>query len=226
MKRNGLIGIGLAAALAVAGVVGSFAVAEPAKDAGAVAGAAVGGAQQQQQMQLPPGWTMADMQACIDAGTPGPMHQWLAKGAGTWNGKTTMWMYPGSEPMVSECKSVVTAVMDGRYVKCEMSGEMPGMGPFTGFGLYGYDNVAGKFVSTWVDNQSSGIMNGTGELSSDGKVLTWNFSYMCPVTKKPTVMREVETITGENSKTLEMWTVEPKSGKEYQMCRIEFTRKA
>jgi hypothetical protein len=218
MKRKSLIGIGLAAALAVGGVVGSFAVAEPAKDAAA--------AGQPPQMQLPPGWTMADMQACIEAGTPGPMHQWLAKGAGTWQGKTTMWMYPGSEPMVSECKSVVTPFMDGRYVKCEMSGDMPGMGPFNGFGLYGYDNVAGKFVSTWVDNHSSGIMNGTGELSSDGKQLTWKFEYMCPVTKKPAVMREVETITGENTKTLEMWTVEPKSGKEYQMCKIEFTRKA
>ena len=31
--------------------------------------------------------------------------------------------------------------MDGRFIKVEVEGEMPGMGPFHGFGIYGFDNV-------------------------------------------------------------------------------------
>jgi hypothetical protein len=115
--------------------------------------------------------------------------------------------------------------MDGRFTKCEITGDMPGMGPFNGFGLYGYDNVAQKFQSTWIDNCGTGMMTGTGELSSDGRTLTWNFSYHCPITRKPTTLREVERITGKDTKTLEMFGIDPKSGKEFKMMEIAFTRK-
>ena len=47
-------------------------------------------------MQLPPGWTAEDMQAMMAAGTPGKMHEHLAKDVGMWQGKTTMWMAPGA----------------------------------------------------------------------------------------------------------------------------------
>ena len=68
-------------------------------------------------------------------------------------------------------------------------------------------------------------MVGQGSLSADGKTLTWSYTYNCPVTSKPSVMRDVETITGPNTKTLETFGVEPKSGKEFRMMRIELTKK-
>ena len=45
------------------------------------------------------GWTAADMEACMLAGTPGKMHEHLVQGAGKWLGKSTMWMGPGGEGM-------------------------------------------------------------------------------------------------------------------------------
>jgi hypothetical protein len=177
-----------------------------------------------QQPQLPPGWTEADMQACMEAGTPGPMHAHLAESIGVWKGKTTMWMAPGAEPIKSECTSTITAMMDGRFIKCETAGDMPGMGPFNGFGLYGFDNVSEKFQSTWIDNCGTGMMVGTGELSSDGDTLTWTYTYNCPITKKPVKMREVDRRTGKDTSTLEMYNTDPKSGKEYKMMEIALTR--
>jgi hypothetical protein len=82
-------------------------------------------------------------------------------------------MFGGGDAMTSQCTSTVTTVMDGRYTRCEVAGELPGMGPYNGFGLYGFDNVAGKFVSTWIDNHNTAILSGTGQLSNDGKTLTW-----------------------------------------------------
>lgn len=178
----------------------------------------------EQQMQLPPGWTEADMQACMAAGAPGAMQEWLASGAGTWRGKSQMWMAPGTEPMVSEVTNTIKPIMDGRYVKCTYEGDMPGMGPFTGHGITGYDNVSGKFVSSWIDNHSTGIMQGTGSLSADKRVLTMNYSYNCPINKRPTVMREITTHNGPNSTTLEMYATDPKSGKEYKMMQVDFKR--
>jgi hypothetical protein len=165
------------------------------------------------------------MKAVMLAGTPGKMHERLTKDVGVWHGKTTMWMGPGAPPMTGECTFTVTSLMDGRYTRGEIEGEMPGMGPYRGFGVSGFDNVSEKFVSTWIDNHSTGIMNGTGELSRDGRTLTWKFTHNCPITKKPTAMREIETVTGPNSKTLEMFGAEPKSGKEFKMMTIELTKK-
>jgi hypothetical protein len=212
MHRGKLLTVGCVVTLGLVAVVASIALAaESAKP----------------EMKLPPGWTEADMKAVMEAGTPGKMHALLAKSVGTWQGKSSMWMgADGGEPMVSECTSTVTAIMDGKFFKCEMKGEMPGMGPYNGLGIYGFDNVTGKFVSTWIDNMGTGMMNGDGALSADGKTLTWSYNFTCPITKKLSVMREVETTTGDgNTKTLEMIGPDPKTGKEYKMMRIELTKK-
>ena len=37
----------------------------------------------QHQMQLPPGWSEADMKACMEAGMPGKNHEWLAQSVGS-----------------------------------------------------------------------------------------------------------------------------------------------
>ncbi len=197
--------------------IASFAIADASKETKAPAASA--------EIKLPPGWTVEDMQACMLAGTPGKQQAHLAKEAGVWNGKSTTYM-PGAEPVTSECVSTITPIMDGRFIKCEIKGDMPGMGPFEGIGIYGFDNVSQKFVSNWIDNQSTGIMNGTGELSKDGKVMTWKFTFNCPITKKPAVMREIETVTGPNTKRFEMFAPDPKTGKESKMMTIEFTKKS
>jgi hypothetical protein len=210
--------------LAVVGVVavslvtfgGSIAVADPAGDPKPAG---------QAEMKLPPGWNMEDMQACIVAGTPGKMHELMAKDAGVWEGENTMWMAPGAEPVKSKSKTTITPIMDGRYIKMEMNGEMPGMGPYSGLGFCGFDNVSQKFVATWFDNRSTGIMTGTGELSADGKTMTWTYNFNCPLTKQPVTMREIDKTTGPNTKTMEMYSPDPKTGKEYKMMSIELTKK-
>jgi len=177
------------------------------------------------EMKLPPGWTEEDMQACAAAATPGKMQALLVGEAGDWEGKNTNWMAPDAPPMTNDVKSTITPVMDGRFTKVEVHGEMPGMGPYHGLGVYGFDNVTQKFVCTWLDSFSTGMMNGTGELSPDGKQIIWKFTHSCPITKKVAVMRQHESVGGGNTKTLEMWGNDPKSGKEFQMMRIEMTRK-
>jgi hypothetical protein len=216
MSRKQLFGSALVVALGLTAVWASLAQADPAKDAKPAASP---------EFKLPPGWTMEDLQACMMAGTPGEKQKQLAKEIGDWKGQSTMWMAPGADPIKTECSSKVTSLMDGRYVKIEFAGEMPGMGPYTGLGVVAYDNVAQKFQSTWLDNHSTGIMFGTGAQSADGKTLTWKYDYTCPLTKKPAVMRQVETMTSPTTKTLEMFGNDPKSGKEFKMMSIELTKK-
>jgi hypothetical protein len=98
------------------------------------------------------------------------------------------------------------------------------MGPYHGFGFMGFDNVSQKLVSSWLDNHNTGIMHGEGEMSNDGKTLTWNYKYNCPLRKGPQTMREVYTFKGNDSVSIEMFGDDPKSGKNFKMMRIDLTR--
>jgi hypothetical protein len=199
----------------------SLVFAQSSKDGGSASKSPAATGQKQ---ELPPGMTEADMKACVEAGTPGPKHEFLAQSIGAWSGKNTMWMTPTADPVKSDCSATFTAVMDGRFIRCEVNGEMPGMGPFHGFGIYGFDNVSQKFQSTWIDSCGTGMMFGTGELSPDGKTLTWTYSYNCPITKKPTVFREVEHRTGKDTLAVEMFGADPHTGKEFKVMEIAYTR--
>lgn len=215
---------GLFSVACVAAVVASMSFAQEKGDS-AKKEPAKKEATKQDAPALPPGWTAEDMKAMILAGTPGEMQKFLAAEKGEWSGKCTMWMVPGAPPMTSDCSASVTTIMDGRYTRMEMKGDFAGMGPYHGIGVYGYDNVAKKFVSTWLDNHSTGLMQGEGDLSKDQKTLTWSYTHSCPITQKPTVMKEIQTIVSENERKLEMWGNEPKTGKNYKMMQIELTRK-
>lgn len=177
-------------------------------------------------MQLPPGWSQADMQACMAAGTPGKQHEMLTRGAGRWTGTSQMWMAPDTQPTSSPMTTNITAILDGHFAKCEVTGEIPGMGPFQGLGFSGFDNVTQKYVTTWFDNHSTGIMHGEGVVSADGKTMTWTFHYTCPITKKPATMREVDHFTGDNAMTMDFFGNDPHSGKEYKMMHMDLTRQS
>lgn len=204
-------------AVALAAIAGTFAVAQNSKESQPTKG--------QPEMKLPAGWTTQDMQACMEAGMPGPMHEKLASAVGAWTGKSEMWMGPGADKMTSDCTYTVTSLHDGHFIQGEMKGEMMGM-PFTGTAVTGYDNVSKKFVGTWIDNHSTGISTGTGDASKEGKIVTWTYTANCPITKQPTTMRQVETHNSPNSMTLEMWSTDPKSGKEFKCMHIDFTKKS
>lgn len=217
----------IAATTALAGlaaIAGSIAIAQPEKDARKGTPVAPAG---QPNVNLPPGWNPEDMQAMATAATLGEMHEHLKKTIGVWQGKSKMWAGPGeTESMDSDGTWTVTSVFDGRYIRADMATELPGLGAYKGIGYYGYDNVSKKFVASWLDTMSTGIMQGVGELSKDGKTLTWNYTYNCPIRKKPAVIREVHTFTGPDAMTFDAFTTDVKSGKEYKCMRIDLTRKA
>lgn len=203
----------------IAAVAGSIAFAQQGTTAKKPAAAPAA----QPEMELPPGMSMEDMQACIAAATPGKMHEMLAKSVGTWSVISKMWMAPGTDPEVSTGTYIATSLLDGRFFQGEMKTEGK-TGPFHGIGLCGYDNVTEKFVGTWIDSWSTGIMSGTGTLAADGTTLNWNYTMNCPITKGVQTMREVQTMKGANEILLEMYTPDRATGKEYKMLEIKLTR--
>ena len=166
----------------------------------------------------------AMMEKMMKAATPGPQHEMLKKMAGEWNAKVTSQMDPSQPPQVENSTSTLTMLMDGRYCQEVTSGQMMGQ-PFSGMGLTGYDNVIGKYVSTWVDNMGTGIMTSTGTADATGKVITWIGTMSDPMTGKVSKSRMVTTIVDDDHHTFEMYGTPPGAKKEVKMMTIEYSRK-
>jgi hypothetical protein len=164
------------------------------------------------------------MEKMTKAATPGPQHVMLAKMAGEWTATVKFQMDPSQPWQESVGTSVVTAVMDGRYIQESNTSTMMGA-PFSGMGITGYDNVLGKYVSTWIDNMGTGIMTSTGTADASGKTITWSGVMSDPVTGKPTKERMVTTVIDDNHHTFDMYTVPPGAKKEMKTMTIDYMRK-
>jgi len=180
-------------------------------------------ADQKKPDAAPPGMDQAAMEMMMKAATPGPQHQHLAKMVGDWTFTNTFWMAPGAPPQQSTGTMHAQALMGGRYVEHQWSGNMMGA-PFEGRGTEAYDNVSKQWETTWIDNMGTGIMNGTGTCDDAMKSCTYNNELWDPMTGKKSSMRSVITWASDNEFHNEMYGPGP-DGKEMKMMEIVAKRK-
>jgi hypothetical protein len=170
----------------------------------------------------------ADQQAMMEkmtkAATPGAPHAMLAKMAGEWTATVKFQMDPSQPWQEATGASAVTTLMDGRYIQESNTSVMMGM-PFSGMGVTGYDNVLGKYVSTWIDNMGTGIMTSTGTADASGKVIAWSGMMSDPITGKLAKARMVTTVIDDNHHTFEMFSTPPGAKKEMKTMSIDYVRK-
>lgn len=165
----------------------------------------------------------AMMQAWEKASTPGPQHQRLAEQmVGTWNTRTTMWMDPSAPPTSETGRAVNTAVLGGRHVRMDFTGQFMGQ-PFQGIGYSGYDNVSGKYVSSWMDNMSTGMYASQGDYDEATSTYTYRGEMPDPmVPGQMTPVREVVRVIDNDHHVMEWY--ETRDGQERKAMQIEFTR--
>lgn len=139
----------------------------------AIAGLTAGALALQQDKQAMPAAAKDDPMAAMEAmGSPGPMHEKLAHKVGKWTieGKFEM---PGMGPMTMAMRSEAKWIFDGRFVEETVTGDFMGQ-PFKGIGTTGYDNLRQKYVSTWMDNMSTGIYYNEGTFDPATKTFTFD----------------------------------------------------
>ncbi|MEC5172832.1 MULTISPECIES: DUF1579 domain-containing protein [Chryseobacterium] len=163
--------------------------------------------------------------AWMDYATPGEMQKMLAKSDGNWVGETKMWMENGSQPMMSKSEATNKMVFDGRYQMSTHKGDMMGM-PFEGISIVGYDNSKKKFVSSWIDNMGTGIMNMEGIWNASTKSIEFKGKMTDPSRPgKDCNVREIYTFVDDNTQKMEMYGPDAKTGKEFKTMEINYTRK-
>ena len=182
--------------------------------------AAQAGAETKQPQMTPE--QKAEMDAYTKAGTPGEAHKALAATAGTYDLKMKSWSAPGAPPTEQTGTATRTMILDGRVLAEQVESSMMGQ-PFTGHGMTGYDNVSGKYGSTWNDSMSTGLMvsEGTCDAKRNCKYTgTWND----PVKKGPVTSHMTTKWTSPTTEVFEMYGP-GKDGKEMKMVEITYTKK-
>lgn len=173
-------------------------------------------------------WVPVDSAAAMKAWqadmTPGEPHAMMAKWDGTWNAETTMWMSADAPAEKSTGTSVNKMVLGGRFQKTSFKGTMGGY-PFEGEGTLAYDNGRKMYVSTWMDNMSTGQMHTEGTWDPATKSLTMTGKMFCSANGKDCNIREVFKIIDDNTQMMEMYGPDMKTGKEYKNMEIKYTRK-
>ncbi|MBI4816064.1 MAG: DUF1579 domain-containing protein [Deltaproteobacteria bacterium] len=162
------------------------------------------------------------MEAWMKAATPGPQHQLLKSLAGNFTVASKAWMDPKAPPMESAGKMKAQMTLGDRFLHQTLESQMMGQ-PFTGAGLIGFDNVKGKFVSTWSDTMGTMIMMFEGTADKTGNVITMTGEYLDPMTKKKKKMRTVMKVESADKQTFELYD-QDKKGKEFKAMEAVYTR--
>ncbi|MGH7572845.1 MAG: DUF1579 domain-containing protein, partial [Gemmatimonadota bacterium] len=115
--------------------------------------------------------------------------------------------------------------MDGRYLVENWDGTAMGQ-PFKGRGTTGYDNFNEEYISTWIDNMSTGIMVSTGQYDpeQDALVTTGTFDDIMTGEKDKT-MRGVQKILDDNTIHFEMYMPGP-DGEEFKAMEVHAVRQS
>lgn len=152
---------------------------------------------------------------------PGEEHKMLAKSAGTWKSHVKFWMKPGEAPDESDGIMKKKMVMGGRFLQEDYVGKF-GDEKFTGAGLIGYDTRKKKYVNTWADSMSTGIMTAEGTYDPETKTFTYISDQVNPITGKDMKSRDVLRIVNDNEQVFEMyWQL----GKDNEFKVMEITYK-
>src|SRR5262245_51167298 len=153
---------------------------------------------------------------------PGPEHKILASMEGTWTAKVKSWFGPG-EPKESTGTMVRKMIMDGRYLQETFKGEFLGT-KFEGMGIVAYDVNKKKYVTSWIDNMTTGISMMQGSYDADSKTLTSLGEEDNPAMGGKMKTRDVLKMISADEQRFEMFRTPQKTGKEFKVMEITYTR--
>jgi hypothetical protein len=148
-------------------------------------------------------------------------HRLLQKQVGKWSLSLKSWPAPGAPPMEETGTAETRSLLGDRYIQTNVSSNMMGK-QFTGIGTTGYDKAKKKFVGTWIDSMSTGMMLTEGKADPAGKVMTSQAVMTDPLTGKEAKMKIVSKWESDDKLVEEFF--ERKGGKETKTMEITYTR--
>ena len=147
-------------------------------------------------------------------------HEGFKRLVGKWNTEMTCYM-PDSPTTPTKGEATFRLLLGGRFVQQSFQGELEGK-RFQGLGICGYDNAQKKYVSIWIDNMGTGIMQSSGTLDEKTHVMTEMGESILP--SGPMKMKMVTRPVDDNKFLFTMYTLTDAG--EQKMMEITYTRAA
>jgi hypothetical protein len=148
------------------------------------------------------------------AGSVGAEHRRLGELAGRWTVRQSLWL-PGQSPQVDTGTALFTAVLGGRHLQQNL--RIRSSVPFQGLGYMGYDNTTGRYYTSWIDINLTGmlVLHGdydaaaktyrfTGEMAGDGGVRIPMREELLILDRQHMVARYYETRSGQEALVVEL----------------------
>jgi len=155
--------------------------------------------------------------------TPGPEHAILKEDAGTWDALVESFSAPGAPPATSKGVETSTVGCGGLCLVTDFKGEMMPGQAFHGHGTTTYDPAKKKYVGSWTDSMSAGLM--LSEATWDAATKTAAGMMEGPdMTGKVTKMRSLSEYKQPGTRVFTLYGPGP-DGKETMMMRITYTRR-
>lgn len=131
----------------------------------------------------PPADAQAAAQDWMQLIRPGRFHGAMEPSIGAWETTTKIWVAgPENEPVVTQGRAERKWILGGRFVMEELTTEFPlaaisgGQAeniPWSGMGLFGYDNFRNMYVGCWADTMGTQLLTMKGSVSPDGAIFTY-----------------------------------------------------
>jgi hypothetical protein len=154
--------------------------------------------------------------------TPGPEHQLFKEDEGTWDATVEMFAPGQQQPMTSKGVETNTLGCGGLCLITDFKSDMGGM-TFHGHGTATWDAAKKKYVGSWTDSMSQGMMLTEGTYDPAKRTFTGSSEGPDP-TGKIVKSRAVTEYKDKSTRVMSMYMPGP-DGKEALGLRITYKKR-
>ena len=167
--------------------------------------------------------TMAEESAAAfdKAGVVGLQHRRLAELVGTWKVTQSFWTTGNPAPKIDTGSATYAMVLGGRHLRQDLQIDSPDK-TFEALGYIGYDNMAGRYYSSWMDINFTGLILSYGDYDAASHTYTFLGTLPGPATGKTIPLRAELKVLDTNHFTYDFY--ERHDGNEALAVRLEYTR--
>lgn len=153
------------------------------------------------------------------AGPIGDPHRRLAELAGLWSVKQSLWLAAGQPPQVDSGTALFTVVLGGRHLQQDL--RIASSAPFQGLGSTGYDNTTGRYYTSWMDTNFTGVLLLHGDYNAGMKAYRFDGEMSGEGAERIPTREELRVV---DSNHLVVRYYETRRGQEALVVELEYSR--
>jgi hypothetical protein len=156
------------------------------------------------------------------AGMIGPQHRQLAALVGEWQVTQSFWTTGNPDPKIDTGHASYATVLGGRHLRQDLNIDSAGK-VFEALGYIGYDNAEGRYYSSWMDVNFTGVIMAYGDYDAARHTYTFTGTLPGPASGDAAIPLRAELqVKDANHLTYDFY--ERHGDKETLAVRLEYAR--